>query len=458
MTRGRLATPLRSDRAAPAVVVALLLQAGCSSGPPPVLEPVRGLDRRPPVIVVPGITGSKLRQREGGRILWGRGRDLLLPRDGGYELALRPEVAAGEAAPRLEAFEVIERIRLGLLGRGIYASVVRVLEANGYRLGELGDPRSGDSLFLYDWDWRRSHVRAARRLVAELERLRRRRGEERLEVDLVCQSAGGRICRYAAKFGAAPLVAAAAGRARPSDRIRVRTVVLVGTSSGGSLRVLRELDRGRRYVPVVGRRWLPEVLFTFTSLFEDLPAYRRDLFVDTRGRPLDVDLFDPESWRRYGWSIFADDVRKRLTAEARPDLFGDARGQLERLGRALRRARLLHRALQLDVAGFATVYASIQGTGDPTPVRAVLARAADGSRRTLFAGDPALGRLQVPADALVTEGDGHATTASQDWLSDQERRSLVAELRLPGGGHFEMILDRRAHRWILEVLSGSGPP
>ena len=99
----------------------------------------------------------------------------------------------------------------------------------------------------------------------------------------------------------------------------MRKLILVGSSNGGGLRILRELDRGRNYISLIGRRWHPETLFTFPAIYQDLPVYRRDLFLDADGRELEIDLFDAESWRRHGWSVFSRAARRRLAkAEPRP--------------------------------------------------------------------------------------------------------------------------------------------
>ena len=63
--------------------------------------------------------------------------------------------------------------------------------------------------------------------------------------------------------GAASLEEAERGMAVDGDGFRVAHLILVGSSNGGSLRILREMLRGRSYIPWIGRRWQPEVLFTF---------------------------------------------------------------------------------------------------------------------------------------------------------------------------------------------------
>ncbi|MCP4559385.1 MAG: hypothetical protein GY837_02580, partial [Bosea sp.] len=207
--------------------------SGCSSTPVPVFVPLRDAVARRPVILVPGITGSLLRDRETREIIWGTGYRLVSPHDGGYSVA-RP--ISGRPAPELEAFAVIEKLRLGTVEKDIYGPIARLLETNGYRRGDLNAPRPEDDLFLFPYDWRLDNEVAVRELLEKLEGVRQARGEDRLAVDLICQSNGAHICRYLVKYGDAPFADAEAGRAAPPAAIDVVKLVLVGTSNGGSLR------------------------------------------------------------------------------------------------------------------------------------------------------------------------------------------------------------------------------
>ena len=227
-----------------------------------------------------------------GTVHWGRGIDLIRPHDGGYALA-RTLVPPATTPATIEAFALIDTVRLaGVIRKPVYGPMLRGLEAIGYQRGDFASPRPDDTLLPFAWDWRDSHVEGAAKLARSLEGVRRARGVDALPVALVCHSSGAHLCRFFAKYGGTSLAEVEAGRGRPPDGIDVTTMVLVGSSNGGSLRILRELDRGRRYIPLVGRMSQPRALFTFPSLFEDLPAYRRDLFVDGEGEPLDVDLYD----------------------------------------------------------------------------------------------------------------------------------------------------------------------
>jgi hypothetical protein len=413
--------------------------------PPPAADPV-------PVVLVPGLTGSQLRDRESQELAWGTGALLVSPKDDGYALAL-PLADDAPAEPSLEAFAVIEKMSLArIIRKDIYGPILEMLESRGHRRGDLSDPDAGGTAFAYAYDWRLSNVDTARRLGEQLDALRVARGEERLVVDLVCQSNGAHICRYLLKYGGASLEAAESGDARPPPCLAVRKLVLLGSSNGGSLRILHELDRGRSYVPIIGRKWQPEVLFTFPAIYQDLPVYRRDLFVDTAGKALDVDLFDAAEWKRHGWSIFSPEARRRLADHPRPDLFADEARQLGFLRAVLDETRRFHRLLKRDVEGFpGTRYYLLQSQSLDTPSRAVLDQGR-GGWRTLFTGDREIERSPRLRVLTSAPGDGHATVESQMWLSPQETAALARDPAWVDSGHRELLAEKATLEQLAEFL------
>ena len=439
-----------------AVAAALIagLLGGCSGWRAPRLTASAPAADAPrvPVVLVPGVSGTELRERATGEVVWGTGARVIAPHDGGYASAL-PIAADDPATARVVAGAVIEEIRLaGLIHKRVYGAVLEALEGAGYRRGDLDHPRPGDTLFTFAYDWRRDNVVSARLLREKLEALGRARGESPLRVALLCQSNGAHLCRYLIKYGGAPLDEAEAGRAGPPPTLEVTRLVLVGSSNGGSLRILRTLDRGRQWVPVVGRTLFPETLFTYRSLFEDLPAYRRDLFLDGDGKPLAVDLYDAAAWERFGWSVYGEKTSRRLARGERPDLFATAAERAAYLRRALDRARRFQALLARDVPGFgATRYDLVQGVSTATPERAVLVHRR-GRWRTWFTGDPQLDRRPGLRALVTAAGDGHATRASQLWLSPQERAATAAEPFAVRGGHFEQILQLAALRRLVAIL------
>jgi hypothetical protein len=446
---------------APAALGTGLLFTACTQAPAPAGPAVAPPEV--PVVFVPGVTGSVLRDRESGEVMWGSGRSLMAPRDGGYGLAY-PVAPPPGWETGLEAAGVLEEVRLGPVRQPVYGPLLEALEARGYRRGDLAAPRPGETLFGFAYDWRRGNVETARELLARLEELRRARGEDRLVVDLVCQSNGTHVCRWLVRHGGASLAAAEAAAetgaqagSGPASAVAVRNLVLVAGSSGGSLRILRELDRGRRYLAApLGRRMLPEVLFTFRSLYEDLPHDPEGRFLDPGGRPLAMDLYDPETWTRYGWSVFDPRAARRLEGAGRRDLFGTAEERRAYVGERLGEARRFQRLLARDPEGPAVPCYHLVGDAYlPTPQCAVLGKVAAGWR-ILFSGDRPVERDPYLRALASAPGDGHATLASQLALSPRERAAVAGQPFWIAGGHFELILDPATHRRVFEALQTPG--
>ncbi|HUP49295.1 MAG TPA: hypothetical protein VNA04_10945, partial [Thermoanaerobaculia bacterium] len=250
---------------------------------------------------------------------------------------------------------------------------------------------------------------------------------------LLCQSNATYICRYAALYGDVSLEEAEQGLRRPARGVTIEKLIMVGTANGGAIRILQELNRGRQYMRIIGRRMRPETLFTFRSLHQDLPAYRPDLFMDSAGTPLPVDVFDAEPWLTYGWSIFAE---ASATRASRDEVFGTPDQRETFLRDALDRARRLHALLRRGTAPLPIRYYSIQSREFRTPSHAVL-------RRTHR-------RWETRIESALP-GDRHAVEESQEWLSPGERAALLPPLFV-AGKHFEMITTPETREIILGML------
>jgi len=372
-----------------------------------------------------------LRDAATGEIVWGRFKSFFLPRDGGASLALPLEENARDG---IEPAGAIESIRVWPWRVEVYAPVVRLFEANGWVRGDLDHPSREADFYVFAYDWRRSHVAAAAELSLALERLRQARGETELRVDLIGQSNAATIARYFVKYGGAPLERAESGDATPPPGIRVERLVMVGTANGGALGTLEDLHEGRRYLAVLGRRYAPATLLTFPALFEALPAPRSDLFVDESGESLAIDLYDAEAWRLHGLGAVEEPESRTL------------------LARSLDAAKRLHALLARDAPALAAErYYSIQSASRPTADRALLD--GDGKRTKLYLpGDHRVDEDPWLVSLVAAPGDGHATLASQQALSPQERAALAAPPVLVDEAHREMIKNPAVHRYLLRFL------
>jgi hypothetical protein len=138
---------------------------------------------RNPIIVIPGILGSRLRDTSSGRIVWGafdpQSADPKQPEDARLialpiDASLPPEALVDSVAPD----GVLEKVRVRLLGIPgdiqAYVGILATLGAGGYRdesLG-LGVIDYGDdhfTCFQFDYDWRQDNAANAQRLAAFIE-------------------------------------------------------------------------------------------------------------------------------------------------------------------------------------------------------------------------------------------------------------------------------------------------
>lgn len=406
---------------------------------------------RVPVVLVPGVTGTILENTDTGKSVWGTGWRVLFPRGRGHLNAM--SIVAPEDDP-IDPAGAIERICLGFYCKAIYGPVGESFARHGWVVGNPEEPRADDTYFAFGYDFRQSNVESAAELRRFLEGLRDLRSEEVLEVDLLCQSNGAHICRYLLKYGGASLEAAESGEAKLPSTIRIRKIIFVGASNGGSMRIFAVLLRGRNYLGDVGRSIGPEILFTYRSLFEDLPAYREDRFLGPDGEIRDTDLFDPESWERFQWSVFDPEVAREIREADRPDLFGDREDRREYLAETLLRARRFRSLLDRDRPIPGTEVYIVEGAFVPTIDRAVMHRIPDGWR-TLF-GDEVETKNRFPALVPLTmaPGDTHATLESVHHLPPSERAAVAAKPHRIEGGHFEILIApgtlEQIVRWLAD--------
>ena len=114
---------------------------------------------RNPIIVIPGVLGTVLREKQNGRIVWGTfvGTYADPRRAEGAQLVALPMRRAArldELVDEVEPDGVLESVKVSLLGLPVeqhaYISILRTLGAGGYRdqdLGESGAVHYGDAHF-----------------------------------------------------------------------------------------------------------------------------------------------------------------------------------------------------------------------------------------------------------------------------------------------------------------------
>lgn len=303
------------------IVVVMLWSAllcGCES-----LNPLRPDLRRlyefdgpagmqPPVIVIPGILGSRLRDRVTGEELWpGSVSHLLLGRKDALALKIDPKTLE-PLDDGIEAAGLFE----GVLNQDFYGEILHTLERYGrYQPGVLGQHQDGKTrrYYVFAYDWRQDNVVTARKLDALIEQIRRDYGDPALKVDVVAHSMGGLATRYFLRYGTTDVLDRNDFPVNLKGAAKLRTVILLGTPNLGSVQSLHGFLQGTD----VGLRRIPtEVLATMPSVYELFPHPINTWLVKPDGKPLDRDLFDVEVWRRFEWSVFDPMVIARLREKA----------------------------------------------------------------------------------------------------------------------------------------------
>ncbi len=382
------------------LALAAVAAAGCTTSlrPGPDLgdlydRAARTIDaQRNPIIVIPGVLGTVLRDSESGRIVWGTFVGTYAdPRRGdGARLVALPMhegAALSELRDGVAPDGVLESVRVSLLGLPVeqhaYISILRTLGAGGYRDQDLGEAGAIDygsehfTCFQFAYDWRRDNVENARRLhqfilekkaYVEGELRRRYSVDREVRFDIVAHSMGGLLARYYLRYGSADLPGD--GGVPPLTWAGARDVarlVMVGTPNAGSLEALTELVEGTQlafFLP----RYPPAVVGTMPSIYQLLPRARHRAVIDASGSA--VDLFDPATWQRFGWGLAApgaDEVLAELLPDASTPEVRRATAQ-SHLRKALLRAQRFHAALDVPATPpSGTTLHLFSGDAVPTP-------------------------------------------------------------------------------------------
>jgi pimeloyl-ACP methyl ester carboxylesterase len=397
---------------------ALLLIHGCTSAPKRpdlkrLYQSANVVAEQPPLILIPGIMGSRLRDKSTHQELWPGGIWRLAFHHYG-ELALEIDPQTLEGSPgNIEAFALAD----SAAGQHFYDTIITTLVDSGsFELTTPGtavkDPVTRH-LYLFPYDWRLDNVATARKLSALIDQLRVDYGKPDLKVDIVAHSMGGIVSRYLLEFGSEDVLDRDAAPITMAGASKINRLILLGTPSLGSTSTVKNMIDGAK---MVIERIRPETLATLPSVYQLLPNSDRKPLLGIDGRPLRVsesdgesperDIFDVDTWRDLRWSAFSLEVQSKI---------GEARAQLLQryFEHQLVRAGRLQRALEREQPQSSVKLIVFGADCQLTPSR-VLVEADNGRMVPRFEPKeikrPEPGR---PYDELTREpGDGLVTKAS----------------------------------------------
>ncbi|RME23685.1 MAG: hypothetical protein D6806_10840, partial [Deltaproteobacteria bacterium] len=292
---------------------------------------------RNPVVLIPGITGSRLVESGSRRVVWGAFtghsvdpetaeglRDLALPVwqwQPGW-----PQQRLAELQDDIEASGPLDKVEVEIMGVplsvNVYLAILNTLGLGGFRqsppglgIDVLDYGKEHYTCFTFFYDWRRDNVANAvafgeflEKAAAFVEKQDRRFGIERGRVrfDVVAHSMGGLIARYYLRFGARDVLSEDDPPVTWAGADRIARLVLIGTPNLGSLEALRTLLEGKQY-SVLLPRFQPALMATFPSLYQLLPRARHRPLIDASGDGRRLDPYSPELWLNNAWGAFSEE-------------------------------------------------------------------------------------------------------------------------------------------------------
>lgn len=388
-----------------------LLLAACASAPErPDLSRLYEAEvqdpNQPPVILIHGLMGSTLVEKDTGKEFWPGGLGTLAFSE--YRELARMRAAESEGGGLVPG-----DLFYGVARTDFYGALIDALENVGrFKRGTPGTPitradRRRYYVLLYDW--RKENLVAVQQLHALIDQIRRDYNDPDLPVDILAHSNGGLIANYYLRYGPKDVLTSDEFIPWGEGAHRIRRMVLLGTPSLGAVTSLERLQQGFK----IAWRTVPvEVLVTFATPFEALPHPDAPVIYSTEGKPIPFDIYNADAWRVRRWSVFSPEVEARVLADAPDRQTGELRmAELQAyFVRHLARARQFQRALSAPTRADGVEVAVFGGDCTLTPARAVLDRDENGERLAIrpeqvkarVAGVDYERLLLQPGDMLVT--------------------------------------------------------
>ncbi len=395
---------------------------------------------RNPVIVLHGFLGSRLKNRHTQESVWGRvvnairrGKpdDLALPID---------RLPLSENRDDLVPYAICDTV----MGVKFYGAILDALRnVGGYSLGDINNPHPGDSLFIFNYDWRRDNVESAIALGRAIRKIKTRLKAPDLRFDIVAHSMGGLLAEYYLRYGTVDALddRSAVTYAGAAD---IGRIVVIGTPHRGTMSAFRILNNG------ISRTLSPRDIFTMPSVYQLLPDDPGGHFIDMEGQPVAVNLYDAATWVRNHWAIWSPHVEGDVPPGPQAEAFLQA---------VLDRARAFHEALDRPAPG-APPAVPIHLFGSdcvPTLDRVVLDVTSEGVQPLFNDGTAPFRNARELERLMLSPGDGTVTAESLTGLSAAPPPSRTTSTFFFCATHGLLPANRGFQDNLFYVLLGDAP-
>ena len=398
------------------VYFSLLLLCACSSisSQRPNLEKLYAIQKgnpdQPPVILIHGITGSRLSDKISGAEIWpGPVKNILFSNYSYLLNKINPETLAINDS-KYSVSGITDRA----VGQDFYGKIQDTLiGSGGYHAATLDQVvNKQQSLYIFSYDWRQDNVESARQLHEFIQAVKVQHSKPNLKVDIVAHSMGGLIARYYIRYGTVDVLNDNEFPINNLGAENVRRVILLGTPNFGSISTVNALHNGEK----VGlKRMPPSTLASFPSMYQLLPHALNNWLLDTNGNTLERDIFDINFWRDLELGIFEPRRREHLQSLSSGKNDSNSFETLEKFMQIqLERARRFTWSLTVSLPKTKVSYIVFGGNCELTPARALIEKIEPENFVMRFAPREIRNPISgVNYDQLLLEpGDGRVTKAS----------------------------------------------
>lgn len=443
--------------AVPLCLILLALVAPGQTIPPPP-------SGKMPVIVIPGLAGSNLVNRNTEKLVWFKASRA---KDDDVRLPISPNLS--ENIDNLEARDILRSVRLFkiLPEVEVYERLINELEERGYREAKWTEPGPNDgtdTFFVFPYDWRRDNVETARLLIKKIESLKEAIGKPDLKFIVIAHSMGGLIARYAAMYGDADIPRGKPSPAWAGAR-HFSKIFLLGTPNEGSILAINALLNGTSFsgggfnIPFV-RNISRFDVFTIPSVYQLLPRAGTLMVYNEELEPLKLDIFNEVTWDEYDWSIWKHkDFHKKFNAieQSSARLFFRS---------AMERARRFQEALEAAPKRRASVDFYLVGSDCRDTQNAIILRRNEKKDKwiTQFKASrykTSSGRVIEPQEIknlLFTKGDGVVTLRSfarETAKTENDKGPLpIKDIVFECEEHTKLVSNKKIPERIFAIIDG----